>query len=100
MNGDPIAQLPTDQSPLSPAEVQLSNTLFQAQSSVFQTIFSLRDILAAGVLFLIFSIPQTSEFVKKIFPSTANSPYILLLVLCLSFMLALFVMKTIYLVRK
>lgn len=100
MNGDPISQLPTDQTPPSPMEVQLTNTLFQAQSSVFQTLFSLKDILIAGALFLLFSIPQTSELIKRIFPSTANSQYILLLVLCIAFMLALFITKTIYLVRK
>lgn len=98
---DPIQNLPTDPSPPSPSESQILDTLFkEKQGAVQKVLDGTKDILVAGLLFILFSLPQTDEYIRKFFPALATSPYILLFCKALAFMLIFFIIKNMYLVRK
>lgn len=98
---DAIIQLPTDQNPPSHNEVQIVDTLFQEkQTAVEKFLTGSKDVLLIGIIFLIFSMPQVDDMIKKFIPISATSLYILLLIKTLMFMLIYFVLKNMYLVRK
>jgi hypothetical protein len=100
MHADSIESLPTDKNALSHSEMQIMDTLFQ-KKALFDTILNAtKEVLIAGILFIILSLPQVDEQIKKFVPSTNTSPYILLGVKCLIFMVLFFVVKNMYLVRK
>jgi len=101
MSYDSIDVLPVDQSEPTPEESRLVDTLFKKQQSTFELVLSgIKDILLLGVLFMVFSTPQVDQQIAKFFPSTANSPYILLMVKTLIFMVVYFFIKNMYLVKK
>lgn len=76
--GDPIRQLPVDQSQPTNNELQIVDTLFVKHRDTMDSIFSeAKESLIIGFLFIIFSLPQVDELVKKIFPAAGTSPYIL-----------------------
>jgi len=98
---DSIDTLPVDQNPPSHSEIQIMDTLFKQSHSTVQKILNgTKDVMLVGILFMIFSLPQVNEFVFKTFPSAQNSPYILLLAKAIMCMIAYFVIKNMYLVRK
>jgi len=101
ISGDIIDNLPIDQSTPSHNEIQLVDTLFQKQKTMLQMIMSeSKDVILIGFLFLLFLLPQIDEIIKKIIYSANNSEYILMISKVLLFMLAYFLLKNMYLVRK
>jgi hypothetical protein len=101
MNYDRIDDLPTDNTAMSHNEIQILDTLFKEQKAdMYRLMYGTRDIALAGLLFIIFSIQPVDELVFKFVPSARNSPYILLGVKTLLFMVAFFVIKNLYLARK
>ena len=98
---DPIDSLPTDQTLPSHSEVQIVDALFKQKQSTMNKILSeTKDVLFVGFLFIIFSLPQLDDLIRKLVPSASTSPYILLLIKTLAFMGIYFLVKNLYLVRK
>jgi hypothetical protein len=100
MYADSIDSLETDKNAISQSENQLLNSLF-VRKSMFETILgAAKEVVLAGILFVIFSLPQVDDLVKKYVPSTNNSVYLLTFVKAALFMFAFFVLKNMYLVRN
>lgn len=101
ISGDIIDNLPTDQTIPSHNELQLVDTLFQKQKTMLEIIMTeSKDVIIVGFLFLLFLLPQTDEIIKKVVYSANNSEYILMISKVLLFMLAYFLLKNMYLVRR
>lgn len=100
-NSDSIDALPTDQNNPTHAEIQIIDQLFKQKHSIVQKILSgTKDVLVIGFVFLLFSLPQFDEFLKKLIPTTENSPYILVAIKAVLFAFVYFLVKNLYLVRK
>lgn len=100
MYSDSIETLPTDKNAVSHSELQIVDSLFQ-QKPAFDAILSgTKEVLLAGFLFVLLSLPQADELIKKVFKSSTTSPYILLIIKAIVFMVLFFVIKNMYLVRK
>ena len=99
--GDLIETLPTDKSELSQPEIQIMDTLFkQNHTTIQKLLLGTQDVILIGILFILFSMPQIDQYVIKLFPSTISSPYILIFIKTILFMLSYFILKNIYMVRK
>ena len=99
--GDIIDQLPSDKTQPSHDEIRIVDSLFKKKKGVFDKILSeTKDVLVIGILFVIFSIPQIDELIKKVIKITQTSPYILILIKSVIFMLCYFILKYFYLSRK
>ena len=100
-NSDNIDVLPTDQNNPSHAEIQIVDTLFKQKHNTVQKLLSgTKDVLVIGFIFLLFSLPQFDELLKKLIPATEKSQYILVAVKAVLFAFAYFLVKNLYLVRK
>jgi hypothetical protein len=98
---DNIANLPVDEGQVSPQEVHLVNTFFKENQSKLQSIYSeLKETIVAGVLFAIISLPPINGLIQTFVPITEKSPYLLLGIKALLFMIVLYGIKNLYLVRK
>jgi hypothetical protein len=98
--GDPIASLPTDESPPSEDDLRLVNTLFKKNSTFLDKMaIECKDLFIIGVLFIVFSLPFTDRLVSKI-PIAAKSPYILLGIKTLLVMILFWIIKHFHLSRK
>jgi len=98
---DNIASLPTDASPPNPSEVQVLDALFKENKSTVQRFLDgTKDVILAGLLFALFFLPQIDDLIKKFFPSSIKSDYILLFIRTCLFMLVYFFLKNFYLVRS
>lgn len=98
---DSLDSLPVDQNVPSPNEVHILDTLFKKKHSVVQKILlETKDVMLVGFLFIIFSLPQVDEIIKKLIPMTNTSVYIAVLVKSVGFMILYFLVKNLYLVRK
>jgi len=98
---DLIDNLPVDETPPSPSEIQLVNTIFKEKMTTFQRAMNgMQDVLLVGLLFIVFSLPLVDPMIIKFFPSASTSPYILLGVKTAIVMLLYFCIKNLYLVRK
>ena len=99
--GDLIDSLPTDENLPTHSEIQIIDELFQQNHGTVQKfLMKTRSLLVLGLLFILLSLPQVDEVVKKFIPSTETSFYILIAVKALLFMSIYFILKNIYLVRK
>jgi hypothetical protein len=99
--GDILSNLPIDQSLPSHTELKLVDHLFKKKKTFFEKILAhAKDILIIGVLFILFSIPQLDDIIKKFITISNKSPYILLGIKTLLFMLTYFIVKNWYLSRK
>jgi len=79
VEGDPIAQLPADQSQPTTNELQIVNTLFAKHKPEMNAVFEeAKDALLVGALFLVFSMPQADALLIRLVPAAGKSPYILL----------------------
>jgi hypothetical protein len=100
-NGDFIEQLPSDASVPSHNEIRLVDQFFQQKKSLFDRILhQTKDILILGGLFIIFSLPFIDSLIQKFISVTATSPYILIGVKALLFVLVYFIIKNLYLAKK
>lgn len=100
MYADLIENLPTDKNTISQTEADIVNTLFKKKAMIDIVLSSSKEVLLAGILFVVISVPQIDEFVKKFIPIANNSQYILLFLKSLIFMILFFVIKNLYLARK
>jgi len=100
-NSDIIDSLPTDQNNPTHSEIQIVDQLFKQKHSTVQKILQgTKDVLIIGFIFILFSVPQFDELLKKIVPSTQTSPYILVIVKAILFSFMYFLVKNLYLVKK
>ena len=101
MSADAIDTLPTDKTPPTHEEAVVANVLFKEQLTTTQKILAgTKDVLIISALYILFSVPQVDELIKKFFPTTVNSPYQLLLGKAVLFGFVYFLIKNFYLVRK
>ena len=81
LDGDPISQLPVDQNPSNPHEIQLINTLFKKNRKTMDIVLDeAKDSLLIALLVIISCLPQLDKLLQKFIPLTEKSPYILLLI--------------------
>jgi len=100
-DGDPISQLPVDQNPPKPDEIQLINTLFKKNRKTMDIIFDeLKDALLVALLVIISCLPQLDKLLHRFIPITEKSPYILLLIKGLITGILFWLIKHFYLSKK
>jgi hypothetical protein len=99
--GDLIEQLPSDQTIPSHNEIRMVDSIFNEKISLMDKVLrQTKDILILGIFFIIFSLPQVDELIKKCITISDKSPYILILIKSCFFMLSYFIIQNLYLVRK
>jgi hypothetical protein len=99
--GDYIEHLPVDNKVPSHNEIRIVDQLFQQNKSIFYNILChTKDLLIIACLFIIISLPITDSIIKKFVTIADTSPYILLGVKSIIFVIIYFFIKNIYLVRK
>jgi hypothetical protein len=99
--GDPIAQLPIDQTPLTPSEIQIIDTLFKKHPSTMEIIGNeSRDVILVAILVIVCLLPQLNSLIYKVFSTTENSPYILMLAKGVVAAVLYWLIKHFYLGRK
>ena len=98
---DIIDELPTDLSIPSHSEINMVNTLFKKNRGKIQIIFDeLKSSILIGVLFILFSMPQTDDLVKRFVPSSEKSIYILVGIKAITVIAIFYFLNNMYLVRK
>lgn len=98
---DPLENLPTDQSMPSQGEINIVDTLFKKKHGIIQKILEkTKDVFIAGIFFALFSIDSADKLFIRVVPSLGTSPYLLLLVKTVVFMVCFFIVKNWYLSRK
>ena len=99
--GDSIAQLPVDQNPPSPNEIQIIDTLFKKHRSNMEIIMDeAKDSVLAGILVILFSLPQIDNLITKFISAAEKSFYILVLIKGIIAIVAFWLIKYFYLSRK
>ena len=100
-NSDLLTELPSDKIQPSHEETELVNMLFKQNNNTMYLIFNeAKDALFVGILFILFSIPQLDELIKKIIPVANNSIYFLIIIKALLIMLLFWLIKHFYLAKK
>ena len=98
--GDNIDSLPTDQTVPSHNEIQMVETIFKKKLTTMQKILSgVKEFVLLLVLFIVFSLPQLDSILRKLISMT-ESPYILILIKGILFVIVYFLIKNLYLARK
>lgn len=99
--GDPIAQLPVDQSTPNQSETEIINTLFKKNRRTMDVIVTeLKDSFIVGILVVLVCLPQIDIIINKILPITTKSPYFLLLIKAIIAIALFWIIKHFYLSRK
>jgi hypothetical protein len=99
--GDPISQLPVDQTPPNPTEIQIIDTLFKKHRRTMDIVFDeAKDSLLVALLVILVCLPQVDVTIRKFLPITDRSPYILVLVKGLVAAVLFWLTKYFYLSRK
>jgi hypothetical protein len=99
--GDYIKNLPVDTSVSTVNEMKIINTLFTAQKgNMLKIVSGTKDIILAGVLFFLISLPFVDNLLGKSVNFVKNSNIIMLLVKTILFMVLFFVLQNYFLARK
>jgi hypothetical protein len=99
--GDPIAQLPVDQSQPTNNELQIVNSLFTKHKGTVNTLVAeAKDSLIIGLLFIIFSLPVVDSLIKRLIPMTQKSSHVLVAVKAVAVMAIFWLVSHFYLSRK
>jgi hypothetical protein len=100
-NADILENLPTNKNQPSHNEIKIVDTLFKKHTSTISNITKdFKDSILIGVLFFILSLPQVDELFKKYISVTNSSLYMLLLVKTVFFIVALWIIKNLKLLKK
>lgn len=100
-SGDPIAQLPVDQTPPTNTEVQIIDTLFKKHRGTMDVIVEeSKDALLVAVLIILLSVPPVNGLMNKLLPITTTSPYVAILIKGLLGAVIFWLVKHFYLSRK
>lgn len=99
--GDPIAQLPVDQVPPNPSEIQIIDTLFKKHRGTMEVIAEeSKDAMLVGILVIVSCLPQINSLINKLLPMTSTSIYIMYLIKGLGAAIFYWLIKHFYLSRK
>lgn len=100
-NSDILEQLPVDKISPTPEELNIIDTLFTQHKKEVNVIFSeLKDCLIIAILFILFSLHQLDDIIKKFIPITRTSVYILLLIKVIAIIIIYWFIKHFYLAKK
>jgi hypothetical protein len=100
MSGDSIDSLPTDQSVPSHNEIQVVESLFKQKHTTVQKLLSgAKDSVILLALYVVFSLPIVDSTISK-FVDTSQTPYLMIGVKAVLFVIAYFLITNMYLVRK
>ena len=98
--GDSIEHLPSDQNPPTHNEIKMVDTIFKENKSTIDIILAdAKNIVFMGILFIVLSTTQVDDLIKK-FIVVAESPYILILIKAVLFMVIYYIVNNLYLARK
>lgn len=99
IQGDDIKNLPTDTNMPSHDEIQLINTYFRENKESSKYILEeSKEIIIIAILFVILSVPQVDDLIKKFLP-VASSPYILLIIKGIMLGVIFYIIKNFYLIK-
>lgn len=99
-SGDAIESLPTDQTVPSHNEIQMVETLFKQKHTTVQKLLSgAKESVILLILYVIFALPFVDNMIGK-FVDTTQTPYLLIGVKAVLFVIAYFLITNMYLVRK
>lgn len=74
MSGDYIEKLPLDDSKPSAEQMKLVNNIFKENYSTMDKLASeFREGMVIAILFVIFSLPQMDDIIRKFVPSADNT---------------------------
>lgn len=94
MDFDEISTLPIDDGQPTSVELEIVNTLFKENKSVFDTIIDeVKEPLIVAFLFVIFNLDYTTNLLHSLLPITNGSPILLLISKCIFIMLIYWVIK-------
>lgn len=100
-NADPIASLPTNMVQPSYNELKIVDTLFKQHGSAMDKIAEeTKSSVIVGILFIMFSLTQLDDLIKRFLPITRNSPYILMLIKALALSMVFWIINNFWLSRK
>jgi len=102
-NYDMIANLPIDKSIPTESELMMLNTLFkekEKKSVVRSVVNEAYEPFFVGILFVLLSIPQLDDLIKKNIQITQNSIYFLLLFKMFIIMILFWIIKHFHLCKK
>jgi hypothetical protein len=101
-NYDLITELPVDKEEPTPEQLKIVNTLFKKENktSLNSVFINAKDAICAGILFIIFSIPQVDTLLGSILPITTTSVYISVVVKALIVVVLFWVIKYFILIKK
>ncbi len=77
--GDFIKDIPTDNNPMNPKEQQMIDSIFPPQQSDMtadKLTKEFKGTAIIAVIFFLFSLPFTQDFINNIIPSTIENPLI------------------------
>ncbi len=94
-NADLIDSLPTNQTELPPADVQIINTIFKQQSSdIGKILYEFKDAFIIALLVILFSNPKIDELIQRFIPFTETSYIALISIKVLIATLCIWALKT------
>ena len=100
-NGELIESLPTDDTAYTKEQLEMAKILFKENEGNMNVLATeLKDSLVICILFIIFSLRQTDELVKKIIPASQNSYIILMGIKCVGLVILFYIVKNFHLSRK
>ena len=96
-----LETLQTDRSSLTSKEQVIIDTLFKKKLTLMENVFEKSKYLAIlAILFVVFSLPQADELMKKIYPAFSGSPYLLLAAKTVLFCIVYFAVSQIQFAMK
>ena len=100
-SGDPIFQLPVDQTPPLPNELHIVDTLFKKHRKTMDVIFEeAKDSIFVALLVIIVCLPNVDMIINKMIPATQNVLYLSLLAKGVAAGIIYWIVKHFYLSQK
>ena len=99
--GDQIDNLPSDQTVPTHNELTIVNNLFKQKEGNMQRLLKeFKGIAIIASLFFVLSLPQLDELLRKYISYANNSPYILIAIKTLIFIVFYYFINNYYLLKK
>lgn len=98
---DNINLLPTNKIAPTDVDSEISNKLFGEEKTLVQKIVSEgKGIILLALLFIVVSLPQLDDIIKKFIPITSTSSYILIGLKAIIFSVLYWIINNFYLARN
>lgn len=99
--GDPIQNLPVDDSPPSHNEINMINNIFKSNDKNIKNLLTeIKYMIISAALFILFSIPKVDTTIKSLIPYCENNDFFLLIIKAIIFSISLYFIQHIGKVRK